>query len=505
MRRSKCKMALPLPFTEAIRNPQVKFTKIFINNEFVNSTSGKVFSVTNPATEVKIADIQAGDKADVDKAVAAAARALDFDSPWQSMDASKRGRLLDKLAELMERDTAYIASLEVITCGKPYRDAFYVDVLSSVRVLRYFAGFADKITGKTIPIDGEYFCYTRHEPIGVVGQIIPWNFPIPMMIYKIAPALACGNTVVLKPAEQTPLSALYIADLIKEAGFPPGVVNVVPGLGPTAGAAIASHPDVDKVCFTGSVEIGRQVMKMAADSNLKRLNLELGGKSPIVVFEDADMDYSIEKCHHALFFNAGQCCMAGSRTYVHEDIYDTFVQRSVDRANLRIVGDPMDAATESGPQLDHAQFKKILAMIESGVEDGATLRCGGQRHGDIGYFIKPTVFSDVTEDMRIGREEIFGPVQCIIKFKTLDEVIRRANSSDYGIAAAIFTSDIDKVMLFTSRVKAGTVWVNCYNWLTPQTSFGGVKQSGIGRELGESAINEYTEVKTVTMKAPAKV
>ncbi|XP_046581559.1 retinal dehydrogenase 2-like isoform X1 [Haliotis rubra] len=478
---------------------------IFINNEFVSSTSGKLFSVSNPATEENIADIEEGDKADVDKAVAAAKGALEFGSPWQSMDASKRGRLLDKLAELMERDKAYIASLEVINSGKTYREAFFVDVLSSVRVLRYFAGFADKISGKTIPIDGEYFCYTRPEPVGVIGQIIPWNFPIPMMVYKIAPALACGNTVVLKPAEQTPLSALYLASLIKEAGFPPGVVNIVPGFGPTAGAAIASHPDISKVCFTGSVEVGRQVMTMGAQSNLKRLNLELGGKSPIVVFEDSDMDYTIEKCHHALFFNAGQCCMAGSRTYVQEDIYDEFVQRSVNRANTRIVGDPLDPATESGPQLDEAQFKKILAIIESGVTEGATLHCGGQRHGDRGYYIKPTVFSDVTEDMRIGRDEIFGPVQCIMKFKTLDEVIAKANSSDYGIAAAIFTSDIDKIMLFSSRVKAGTVWVNCYNWLTPQTSFGGVKQSGMGRELGECAIREYTEVKTVTMKAPAKV
>ncbi|XP_048252474.1 aldehyde dehydrogenase, mitochondrial-like [Haliotis rufescens] len=498
-------MALPTPPIPPIKNPEVKCTQIFINNEFVNSVSGKTFPTLNPSTGVKIVDVQEGDKADVDKAVAAARKAMEFGSIWQKMDASQRGRLLNKLADLLERDIGYIASLDVLDNGKPYKDAFFVDTGSCVNILRYYAGTADKICGKTIPIDGAYFCYTRHEPVGVCGQIIPWNFPVPMLIWKIAPALACGNTIVVKPAEQTPLSALYIASLVKEAGFPPGVVNMVPGYGPTAGAAIASHPDVDKVAFTGSTEIGRVVMTLAAQSNLKRVSLELGGKSPNVVFADADLDYAVEMSHMALFFNMGQCCAAGSRTYVQEDIYDEFVKRSVARAKARKVGDPLDDSTESGPQIDETQFNKILSMIESGVKEGAKLQCGGKRHGDKGFFLQPTVFSDVTEDMCIGKDEIFGPVQCILKFKTMEEAIERANKSQYGLAASIFSKDMDKVMAFTSRVKAGTVWVNCYNWLTAQTPFGGFKQSGFGRELGEYALHEYTEVKTVTMKTSSKI
>ncbi|XP_041364561.1 retinal dehydrogenase 2-like [Gigantopelta aegis] len=497
-------MAFPTPPIAPVRNPEIKFTKLFINNEFVDSVSGKTFPTINPVNGEKIADVQEGDKADVDKAVAAAQKALEFGSPWQKMDASQRGRLLNKLANLIDRDCGYLASLECVDNGKPYAAAFFVDTQGS-NTLRYYAGWADKITGQTIPVDGNYLCYTKHEPVGVCGSIIPWNFPIPMLLWKIAPALACGNSVIVKPAEQTPLTALYIASLVKEAGFPPGVVNIIPGYGPTAGAAISSHPDINKVAFTGSAEVGRIVMEAAAKSNLKRVTLELGGKSPSVIFADTNLDVAVEQAHQALFFNNGQVCAAGSRTYVQEPIYDEFVKRSAERAKHKKVGDPFEHSSELGPVVDEDQFHKVLSLIDSGIKEGAKLQCGGKRLGEKGYFIQPTVFSDVTEDMRIGKEEIFGPVQQIIKFKTLEEAIERANKTDYGLAAAIFTENINTMLAFTSRVKAGTIWVNDYNIVRDQAPFGGFKQSGFGRELGSYALHEYTEVKTVFVKTPAKM
>lgn len=497
-------MAFPPP-PPAIKNPEIKYTQLFINNEWVNSVSGKTFPTINPATAKKICDVQEGDKADVDKAVAAAKKAFEYGSEWRNMDASKRGVLLNKLADLMERDRLYLASLETLDNGKPFSAAFFMDLSATINSLKYYAGWPDKIQGKTIPVDGTFLCHTRHEPVGVCGQIIPWNFPLAMMAWKIGPALACGCTIVLKPAEQTPLTALYVASLIKEAGFPPGVVNIVPGYGPTAGAAITSHPDINKVAFTGSTEVGKIIMEGAAKSNLKRVTLELGGKSPNVIYKDADLDYAVEWSHQALFFNMGQCCTAGSRTYVHEDIYDEFVKKSVARAQAKTVGDPYDPKIESGPQIDDEQFNKILSLIESGKQDGAKLECGGARMGSEGYFIQPTVFSGVTEKMRIGREEIFGPVQQIIKFKDLDEVIERANDTTYGLAAAIFTTSLDVANQFYSRVKAGTVWVNAYNILSPAAPFGGFKMSGIGRELGEYGLSQYTEVKTVFIKTPTKL
>ncbi|KAH3814993.1 aldehyde dehydrogenase, mitochondrial-like [Dreissena polymorpha] len=488
-----------------IRNPEIKFTQIFINNEWVNSASGKTFPVVNPTTGQKICDVQEGDKADVDKAVAAAKAAFQFGSTWRSMDASKRGQLLNKLADLIERDIVYIASLETLDNGKPYKDSYTVDMRLVLGTIRYFAGWADKVMGKTIPVDGDFFCYTRHEPVGVCGQIIPWNFPLLMMAWKIGPALACGNTIVLKPAEQTPLTAMYAGSLIKEAGFPPGVVNIVPGYGPTAGAAITYHPDVRKVAFTGSTEVGQLIMEGAAKSNLKRVTLELGGKSPVVIFKDADLDKVVELAHQALFFNMGQVCTAGSRTYVHEDIYDEFVKRAVTRAKARPVGDPFDPKNDSGAQVSEEQFEKILSLIESGKAEGAKLECGGARLGTEGYFIQPTVFSGVTDNMRIAREEIFGPVQQIIKFKDMEEVVARANDTNYGLAAACFTKDLDTANTFTSRVEAGTVWVNCFNVFQAHAPFGGFKMSGIGRELGEYGLTQYTEVKNVFVKTPMKL
>jgi aldehyde dehydrogenase (NAD+) len=389
--------------------------------------------------------------------------------------------------------------LESLDNGKPLKDSKAIDVPSSIATYRYYAGWADKIHGKTIPVPGPFFTYTRHEPVGIVGQIIPWNFPLLMQAWKLGPAIACGNVVVLKPAEQTPLSALYVTALFAEAGLPKGVLNVVPGYGPTAGAAITEHPDIDKVAFTGSTEVGQLIAQVAAKTNLKRVTLELGGKSPNIILADADMDHAVEQSHFALFFNMGQCCCAGSRTYVQESIYDEFVRRSVERAKKRQVADPFDPKSDHGPQIDQEQFNKILTLIDSGKKEGAKLQTGGQRHGDKGFFIEPTVFSDVQDDMRIAREEIFGPVMQILKFKTIEEVIDRANNTAYGLGAAVFTQDINKALYVSNNIRAGTVWVNCYNILNVQAPFGGFKMSGQGRELGEYGIQQYSEVKTVTV------
>ncbi|XP_025246149.1 retinal dehydrogenase 2 isoform X4 [Theropithecus gelada] len=447
-------------------NLEIKYTKIFINNEWQNSESGRVFPVYNPATGEQVCEVQEADKADVDKAVQAARLAFSLGSVWRRMDASERGRLLDKLADLVERDRAVLATMESLNGGKPFLQAFYVDLQGVIKTLRYYAGWADKIHGMTIPVDGDYFTFTRHEPIGVCGQIIPWNFPLLMFAWKIAPALCCGNTVVIKPAEQTPLSALYMGALIKE--------------------------------------VGKLIQEAAGRSNLKRVTLELGGKSPNIIFADADLDYAVEQAHQGVFFNQGQCCTAGSRIFVEESIYEEFVRRSVERAKRRIVGSPFDPTTEQGPQIDKKQYNKILELIQSGVAEGAKLECGGKGLGRKGFFIEPTVFSNVTDDMRIAKEEIFGPVQEILRFKTMDEVIERANNSDFGLVAAVFTNDINKALTVSSAMQAGTVWINCYNALNAQSPFGGFKMSGNGREMGEFGLREYSEVKTVTVKIPQK-
>jgi aldehyde dehydrogenase (NAD+) len=477
----------------------ISATKLLIDNRWIPSESGKTFATVNPSTGEEICQIAEADAADVEKAVKAARAAFEH-GPWRKMPSSARGRLLNRLADLIEQNADELASLESLDNGKPVSVAKAVDVPATVACYRYFAGWADKVQGKTIPIDGDYFCYTRHEPVGVVGQIIPWNFPMLMQAWKLAPALATGNTVVMKPAEQTPLTALRIGELIVEAGFPPGVVNLLPGFGPTAGAAIANHMDVDKVAFTGSTEVGHLIMEAAAKSNLKRVTLELGGKSPNIVFADTDLDEAVEGAHFGLFFNHGQCCCAGSRVFVEEKIYDRFVEKSGARARKRTVGDPFDPQTEQGPQVDQAQFDKVMGYIDSGRSEGANLVCGGERVGDRGYFIQPTVFSDVKDDMKIAKEEIFGPVMSIIPFKSVDEVVARANRTDYGLAAAVWTRDIGKAHAIANSVRAGTVWVNCYNVLDPRAPFGGFKQSGIGRELGEYGLQQYTEVKTVIVK-----
>uniref|UniRef100_A0A4W5Q3M3 Aldehyde dehydrogenase 1 family, member A2 n=1 Tax=Hucho hucho TaxID=62062 RepID=A0A4W5Q3M3_9TELE len=474
---------------------------IFINNEWQDSVSGKTFPVYNPASGEQICEVQEAEKADVDKAVQAARLAFTLGSVWRRMDASERGRLLAKLADLVERDSAYLATIESMDSGKPFLPTLFVDLQGTIKTLRYYAGYADKIHGTSIPMDGDYLTFTRHEPIGVCGQIIPWNFPLMMTAWKLGPALACGNTVVLKPAEQTPLTCLYIGSLVKEAGFPPGVVNILPGFGPTAGAAIASHMGIDKVAFTGSTEVGKLIQEAAGKSNLKRVTLELGGKNPNIIFADADLDLAVEQAHQGVFFNAGQCCTAGSRIFVEEPIYEEFVRRSVERAKRRTVGSPFDPTTEQGPQ---EQQSRVLEFIQSGISEGARLECGGKALGLKGFFIEPTVFSNVKDDMRIAKEEIFGPVQQIMKFKTIDEVIERANNTEYGLVAAVFTRDITKAMTISTAMQAGTVWINCFNALSTQCPFGGYKMSGNGRELGDCGLKEYSEVKTITIKISVK-
>ncbi len=479
---------------------QVKIgpTKLLINNEWVESVSGKRFETINPATGEVICDVAEADAPDVDKAVEAARTAFNS-KEWRNMSATGRGELLYKLADLIEQNIDELARLETLDNGKPLNSS-YGDLKLVIACYRYYAGWADKVQGKTIPINGPYFCYTRHEPVGVVGQIIPWNFPLLMQAWKLSPALATGNTVVMKTAEQTPLSALRVGELIIEAGFPPGVVNILSGYGPTAGAAIARHMNIDKLAFTGSTEVGHLVMEAAAKSNLKRVTLELGGKSPNIVFADADMDMAIEGAHHSLFFNQGQCCNAGSRLFVEEKCYDDFVAKSVEKARQRTVGDPFDPNTKQGPQIDQEQFDKIMSYIESGMREGAQMLYGGHRWGDRGFFIEPTVFANVKNEMKIAQEEIFGPVMSIIKFKDIDEVIHLANTTMYGLAAGVWTKDITKAHAIANNVRAGTVWVNCYHIFDAAAPFGGFKQSGMGRELGEYCLEHYTEVKTVTIK-----
>jgi aldehyde dehydrogenase (NAD+) len=438
---------------------------------------------------------------DVNRAVKAARNAFD-NGPWRRMGAAERGRLMYKLADLVEKNFDEIAALEALDNGKPFGFAKAADINLVVRTLRYYAGWADKIQGQTIPIGGPHFCYTKEEPVGVCAQIIPWNFPALMMAWKLGPALATGNTVVMKPAEQTPLTCLRIGELIMEAGFPEGVVNLLPGFGPSAGVALAQHKDVDKVAFTGSTEVGYEIMRNSHKHNLKRITLELGGKSANIIMDDADIDVAIAQSQVGLFLNQGQCCIAGSRLFVHEKIYDQFVARSVEVSKKRKVGDPFGADTDQGPQVDSEQFGKIMNYIDVGKKQGAKLLTGGKRVGNKGWFVEPTVFADVTDDMTIAKEEIFGPVMSILKFKSVDEVIQRANNSEYGLGAGLVTKSVDTALKISNALRAGTVYVNCYDVFDANTPFGGFKDSGVGRELGEYGLKNYLETKTVIIKRP---
>uniref|UniRef100_A0A674NVF6 Retinaldehyde dehydrogenase 3 n=1 Tax=Takifugu rubripes TaxID=31033 RepID=A0A674NVF6_TAKRU len=449
----------------------IRFTKIFIDNKWVQSSRGRTFATFNPATGCKLCEVEEADEEDVDKAVAAAKAAGRRGSAWQRMDACSRGKLLHRLADLVERDRLLLATVETLDTGKPFLQSLFIDLDGSIKTLRYYAGWSDKIHGKSLRVDESFMSITKHEPVGVCGAIIPWNFPLLMFMWKIAPALSCGNTVVVKPAEQTPLTALHMGSLIKEAGFPAGVVNIVPGFGPTAGAAIANHMDIDKVAFTGSTETGQLIQTAAAKSNLKRVTLELGGKNPCIVFADCDLQLAVEDTQTGAFYNQGQCCTAASRVFVEESIHDQFVRLSIENAKKIVVGDPLDPLTSHGPQIDQQQFDKIMDLIESGKKEGARLEYGGTPVSNKSLFIQPTIFSGVKDHMRIAKEEIFGPVQCIFSFQSQEEAIRRANSSRYGLVSAIFTSSMDRALSVSAALETGTVWINCYNSLHAQTPF----------------------------------
>ncbi|KAL1333983.1 hypothetical protein HN51_062849 [Arachis hypogaea] len=483
---------------------QINYTQHLIDGKFVDSASGKTFPTYDPRTGEVIAQVAEGDAEDINRAVAAARKAFD-EGPWPKMTAYERCRILLRFADLVEKHSKELAALETWNNGKPYEQSFNDELPLFVRLFHYYAGWADKIHGMTVPADGKYHVQTLHEPIGVAGQIIPWNFPLIMFAWKVGPALACGNTVILKTAEQTPLTALYVAKLFHEAGLPPGVLNIVSGFGPTAGAALASHMDVDKLAFTGSTDTGKIVLELAARSNLKPVTLELGGKSPFIVCHDADVDHAVEQAHFALFFNQGQCCCAGSRTFVHERIYDEFLEKSKKRALRRVVGDPFKKGVEQGPQIDTEQFEKVLRYIRSGIESNATLECGGQRLGSKGFFIEPTVFSNVKDDMLIAKDEIFGPVQSILKFKDIEEVIKRANATRYGLAAGVFTKNVHTANTLMRALRVGTVWINCFDVFDAAIPFGGYKMSGIGREKGIYSLNNYLQIKAVVepLKNPA--
>jgi aldehyde dehydrogenase (NAD+) len=480
-----------------VKPPVVKDQPLFIGGKFVDSVSGKTFAAINPATGATLCQVAYANQADVDLAVKAARKALES-GPWSKMPAADRGRLMYKLADLVEQNASDLAALESLNSGKTINDA-RSDMQGVVNTLRYYAGWADKIEGRTVPVRGNFLSYTLRQPVGVIGQIIPWNFPLLMLAWKWGPALACGNTIVMKLAEQTPITGMRVAELALEAGFPDGVVNVLNGMGETTGAAIVAHPDVDKIAFTGHVDTAKIIQKSAADT-LKRCTFELGGKSPNVVFADADMEEAVAGAFHAIYFHGGQCCTAGSRLFVEDKIHREFVDRLVARAKQRQLGDPLDPTTEQGPQVSQEQMDKILGYVDVGQKQGAKMVAGGHRFGDKGYFVEPTIFDNVKDDMAIAKDEIFGPVVSVLPFKAIDEVIDRANRTFYGLAAAIWTKDIDKAHRFAREVKAGTVWVNCYHVVDTTTPFGGFKMSGLGRENGEAALEHYTEVKTVTVK-----
>jgi phenylacetaldehyde dehydrogenase len=476
--------------------------KLFINGQWTDAASGRTFETPNPATGETLANVAEGDAEDINRAVRAARKAFD-DGPWGRMTPSERGRIIWRIGDLILEHADELAQLESLDNGKPVAVARGADVPLAADLFHYMAGWATKIEGNTIDISVPYMpganfhSYTLREPLGVVGQIIPWNFPLLMAAWKLGPALTTGNCVVLKPAEQTPLTALLLAELIAEAGIPDGVVNVVTGFGETAGAALAAHDDVDKVAFTGSTEVGKLIVAASGASNLKKLTLELGGKSPNIVFDDADTG-AVEGAANAIFFNHGQCCVAGSRLFVQEDRFDEVVNGVAEIAKGIKLGPGMESGTQMGPLVSEEQLQRVTGFLDSGREDGATTITGGGRFGDHGYFVEPTVITNTRPEMKIVREEIFGPVVVAAPFRSLDEIAAEANNSSYGLGAGIWTRDISKAHALAKKLRAGTVWINCYNVFDASLPFGGYKQSGWGREMGHQVLEAYTEVKAVT-------
>src|ERR1019366_6482865 len=476
--------------------------QLFIDGRWVDAASGRTFETPNPATGETLARIAEGGAEDINRAVKAARRAFE-EGPWSRMTPSERGRIIWRIGDLILDHADELAQLETLDNGKPLTVATGADVPLAADLFHYMAGWATKIEGNSIDISVPYMpganfhSYTLREPVGVVGQIIPWNFPLLMAAWKLGPALTTGNCVVLKPAEQTPLTALRLAELLAEAGLPDGVVNVIPGFGETAGAALAAHPDVDKVAFTGSTEVGKLIVAAAAGSNLKKLTLELGGKSPNIVFDDAE-DGAIEGAAHAIFFNHGQCCVAGSRLYVQQGRFDEVVDGVAEIAKSIKMGPGMEPGTQMGPLVSEEQLRLVTGFLESGEAEGATALAGGGRFGERGYFVEPTVLTNTRPDMKVVREEIFGPVLVAAPFTDLNEIAAQANDSEYGLGAGIWTRDISKAHTLAKKLRAGTVWINCYNVFDAALPFGGYKQSGWGREMGHEVLNSYTEVKAVT-------
>lgn len=474
---------------------------LLIGGEWVPAQSGARFEVVDPASERVIANVAEGAAADIDLAVKAARRAFESKA-WARMPGNERARLIWALADRLEAEAEKIAELETLDNGMPIGVARGAVVPLSADVFRYMAGWATKLEGKTIPLDvpprpdAEFFAYTLRQPVGVVGQIVPWNFPLFMTSWKVAPALATGCTIVLKPAEQTPLTALFLGELMTEIGFPDGVINVVPGFGETAGAALADHPDVDKVTFTGSTEVGRQIVRASA-GNLKKVALELGGKSPNIVFDDADLESAVAGSADAVFFNAGQNCVAGARLFAQAGVYDELVAGLAERAAALRVGPGLDPDSEVGPLVSAEQLERVTGYMNGATEEGATLVAGGGRLGERGYFVEPTILTDVAPDMRFMREEIFGPVVGVTRFTDLGDLVARANDTAFGLAAGIWTSDVSRVHRLAPRLQVGTVWVNTYSLNASALPFGGFKQSGWGRELGEEGVSSYLQTKSV--------